>query len=134
MFVDCVVQAEQFHRLWVSPGAVAKDKLRRYAQIRRGDSRKGLERIGRYVFFLMYGLVCIDFECIRGTERLCAIQIDIFISACLQHLAILLLLLLFRLCNNHLALLFICTAVACNCIGHCGNSVFMYNKNSNRHC
>ena len=43
------VQAEQFHHLWVSPGAVAKENRRRYVQIRRGDSRKGLERIGRYV-------------------------------------------------------------------------------------
>jgi len=42
-------QAEQFHHLWVSPGAVAKENRRRYIQIRRGDSRKGLERIGRYV-------------------------------------------------------------------------------------
>jgi len=43
------IQANQFHRLWVSPGAVAKENRRRYAEIRRGDSRKGLERIGRYV-------------------------------------------------------------------------------------
>ena len=33
----------------MSPGGMAKENRRRYVQIRRGDSRKGLERIGRCV-------------------------------------------------------------------------------------
>jgi len=52
------IQAEQFHRLWVSPGAVAKENRWRYAHIRRGDSTKGLERIGRYVSDMCCLLLC----------------------------------------------------------------------------
>ena len=42
-------QAEECYQLWVSPGDVAQGNRRKYLHIRRGDSRKELERIGRKI-------------------------------------------------------------------------------------
>ena len=66
-----LMQAKQLHDLWVSPGAVAKENRRRYAQIRRGDSRKGLERIGRCVMWQ-----CISLLSCTGCDWCAAIRCD----------------------------------------------------------
>lgn len=43
------LKAAEFHRQWKTPPGSLEEK-KRFKDIRRGDSTRGLERIGRYTF------------------------------------------------------------------------------------
>jgi len=48
MFI-AIAKAAEFHRQWKTPPGSLEEK-RKFKDIRRGDSTRGLERIGRYPF------------------------------------------------------------------------------------
>ena len=47
--IEFMSKAAEFHRQWKTPPKSLEEK-RKYEDIRRGDSTRGLERIGRYVY------------------------------------------------------------------------------------